>query len=405
MFKKLKTFLGIEKRQSNNYNPKIHFIPTNMYFENEKEKLLFDIYRTVGKHFAKINFYHTKNDDIVSNSKINELLNKRPNSFLSTYDFLFNIGYQYLKYSNVYIIIHRNKLNGEPISLEIMDSATFNIIEYNKINDKIRVKVKYILNKQEEKIYLNYKDIIHLRYNSYNAFYQDDIDYYFSTCDDLINIYKKNLEFEKNKIMLSGIFKIGDDFKTSNIKDAMRSSLGEKEKERQSQILFDRYKKVDNGGFMVIDSNENFQDGFGNNDDKTFQTIRSVHELITNYFGILSAVVDGTANLEEMNIFYQNIIIPLAINFISEATYKLFNEDEIKNNKIEYNLNPFDYISKDKLLDQMYKGALFLTINEIRKLAFGLPGVENGDILIQNKNFEYNLDSKNEKVGEDKNNE
>ena len=81
--------------------------------------------------------------------------------------------------------------------------------------------------------------------------------------------------------------------------------------------------------------------------------------------------------------------MPILEQFISEMTYKVFSKTSLtQGHRIDFYRNPFEYVPIDKAIDIAYKGAMDTTTNERRALIYKLPPIDNGDLLMSNKNFE-----------------
>ena len=70
------------------------------------------------------------------------------------------------------------------------------------------------------------------------------------------------------------------------------------------------------------------------------------------------------------------------------------NWDEGK--KIDFRRNPFEYVSITKAIDCAYKGAMYATKNEMRKMLFKFGPLEGGDELLDNLNFTTKEGNKDE---------
>ena len=111
--------------------------------------------------------------------------------------------------------------------------------------------------------------------------------------------------------------------------------------------------------------------------------------MLLQFNGINKKVVDGTATGDEMEVFYNKTVMPRIEQFIAELNYKIFNKTSItQGHRIEFFRNPFEYVSTEKAIDIAYKGSMDTTTNERRRMIYKLPPVENGDVLMINKNFE-----------------
>ena len=111
--------------------------------------------------------------------------------------------------------------------------------------------------------------------------------------------------------------------------------------------------------------------------------------MLLQFNGINKKVVDGTATGEEMEVFYNKTVMPRIEQFIAELNYKIFNKTSLtQGHRIEFYKNPFEYVSTEKAVDIAYKASMDTTTNERRRMIYKLPPVEQGDILMVNKNFE-----------------
>jgi hypothetical protein len=84
--------------------------------------------------------------------------------------------------------------------------------------------------------------------------------------------------------------------------------------------------------------------------------------------------------------------MPIVERFLEELNYKVLTKTaRTQGQRIEYFKNPFEYMSTEKALKSLYLGAMFFTQNEIRSMAFKLPPMPGGDVLMDNKNFIKNV--------------
>ena len=111
-------------------------------------------------------------------------------------------------------------------------------------------------------------------------------------------------------------------------------------------------------------------------------------KMIYSFKGINEKVVNGTADESEMEIYFNKIIAPFSEQYKEEMNYKSLNEKERDSGTvIDCRRNPFEYISIDKAMNSAYKGAMFTTKNEMRKMVFKFGPLAGGDKLIDNLNF------------------
>ena len=182
-----------------------------------------------------------------------------------------------------------------------------------------------------------------------------------------------------------------------------RSDVGSK-KTKQQEII-ERIKDSKDG-LLVLDAGEKWHPL-----TRTFRTMSSeevnnLMKYLLNFMGINQAVIDGTATEAQMEVFFNKTILRWLEKLIEELNWKyLTNEDRAKGERVDYFKNPFEYMSTKDALSNLYLGAMFFTINEVRRRVFKLPPVEGGDDLMKNKNFDTNPSSADANVkGGDKDN-
>ena len=97
----------------------------------------------------------------------------------------------------------------------------------------------------------------------------------------------------------------------------------------------------------------------------------------------------GSEITSEMEVFFNQRIVPILEQYVMECNYKVFTQSaRSKGNRIEWYRNPFEYLPIDKAIDVAYKGAMDTTTNERRRMIYKLPPAEGGDVLMENKNFQ-----------------
>ena len=187
----------------------------------------------------------------------------------------------------------------------------------------------------------------------------------------------------------------------------------ESKKAKQQEII-DRIKAT-KGGILVLDAGEQWQSLSSPFSTTSSEDIDRYISMLLQFNGINKKVVDGTATGSEMEVFYTKTVMPRIEQFISELNYKIFNKTSItQGHRIEFYKNPFEYVSTAKAVDIAYKSAMDTTTNERRRMIYKLPPVENGDVLMMNRNFEPlsmemeegNVDTinKNEEINDEQDN-
>ena len=126
---------------------------------------------TISKYAAMLHPIHISNDKTTggktpTQSNLQQLLELRPNLYMSSYDFLYKTCVQLLTNKNAYISIQRDE-NGNIISLWPLE---YSYCETKEINGNVFLQYTFqnsVAGEQRKTI--SYEDIIHLRYDFSNG--------------------------------------------------------------------------------------------------------------------------------------------------------------------------------------------------------------------------------------------
>lgn len=363
-----------------NWVGKALFTPTTPIIE--------EVYSTIANEFAKIDLLHIiekDNDYRRLNDDLNYIVSERPNYFQSSFDFKFTMMYQLLKYGNAIAFIHRDE-RGRAISIDPVNVFDYEFGGGFLIEDEwIWYKLRNIKTKQIELV--DYRNFIHLRLNPNNIFYGDIFGgiTYTKVITDIIDKKLGNAirELDENG-SVRGVITIG----RASSGFANATLLNDEDKKKKQEEIINRIKATD-GGILVLDAGEEWQSLSSPFETASSEDIDKYIKMLLQFNGINEKVVNGTATEEEMEVFYSKTIVPRIEQFISELNYKIFSKTSLtQGHRIEYFRNPFEYVSVAKAIDIAYKGAMDTTTNERRRMIYKLPPVDNGDILMVNRNFE-----------------
>lgn len=373
-----------------------------------------EVYSTIANEFAKIDLIHVidkVNDYQRVNDNLNYLLSERPNRYQTSFDFKFTMMYQLLKYGNSMAFIHRDK-NGRAIAIEPVNVMDYEFGGgYQIEEDFIWYKLKRKKNNTIELV--DYRNIIHLRLNPFNIFY-GDIFGGISFTKVITDLIDKKLASAIRELEESGSVRGVITIGSSASGFANATLADDKHKISKQKEIIDRIRAT-KGGILVLDAGEQWQSLSSPFETSSTEDIDKYVDMLLQFNGINRKVVDGTATEEEMEVFYAKTIVPRIEQFIGELNYKIFNKTSItQGHKIEYFRNPFEYVSVGKAVDIAYKASMDTTTNERRRMIYKLPPIENGDILMVNRNFEpltmalaegdvITID-KNEEVNDEQNN-
>ena len=347
-----------------------------------------EVYTTIANEFAKIDLIHTidkPNNYQRVDDNLNYLLAERPNRFQSAFDFKFTLMYQLLKYGNAIAFIRRDN-KGRAVSIDPVNVLDYEFGGGFQISDDM-VLMKYKNKKTQDIELVDYQNIIHLRLNPNNIFYGDVFGgiTFTKVLTDLIDASLGNaIQQLQDSGTVRGIITIGKSqsgfANATMVKDDAKVS-------KQTEII--NRIKASKGGILVLDAGEEWQSLSSPFSTSSSEEIDRYISMLLQFNGINKKVVDGTATGDEMEVFYTKTILPRIEQFIGELNYKIFSKTSItQGHRIDYFRNPFEYVSTEKAIDIAYKGAMDTTTNERRRWIYKQPPIENGDILMANKNFE-----------------
>lgn len=350
--------------------------------------ILESVYDTIAKEISKIDLKHileTEKYEIV-NDELNYLLTLRPNILLTASSYKEMIAYQTIKYGNSLTYINREFKKGKEVvtSLEVIDVNDYLFGNGYQINDK-EVFLKLKRKSTNEIVLINYRDVIHLRLHPNNIFNGDKYDN--SHYDNFIKLFDKNLDSLIKELSENGTVKGIVTVGTSHAPGLNGALVGNSNKIEKQREIIERIKKS-KGGVLVLDSGEEWKSLAQPFKTMNTQEIDTFMKYLFNFIRINQKVIDGTADENEMEVFFNSKCLPFISNLIEEMTYKIFTKEEvISGHRIDYYINPFEYVNISKAIDNAYKGAMDTTTNERRRMIYKLPPVEGGDMLMKNLNF------------------
>lgn len=358
---------------------------------NYNTPIMEEIYTTIANEFAKIDFSHIidrKDVYKVMDDQLNYVVSERPNELQSKYEFLFTMMYQLWKYGNAIAVLYRDK-KGNVVKIEPLNAEDYMFGSgYQVDNNTVFFKFK---NKRTNQIELiDYQNLVHLRLNPNNIFKGDLIS--IDLNKNIINLIDSSLSSLINELKdsgtVKGIIQIGESGIGYSNGFANRAMANQEEKISKQQEILNRIKAT-KGGILVLDAGETWKDLASPFKTVTSKDIDTYIDLLLQFNGINKKVVDGTATEEEMEVFFNKTIAPRIEQFLSEMNYKCFSKTaRSQGHRIEFYRNPFEYVSVIKAIDIAYKGMQDTTTNERRRMIYHLPPIENGDLLLTNKNFE-----------------
>lgn len=368
----------------------------------QKTPILEGIYDTIASEFSKIDLMlvrdiyeqkedgSTENDYAILRDNPNyNVLALRPNILQTKSELLYTIAYQLHAYRNALVIIVRNNRADRNIvtALEPLNVADYQFGQGYEVGDMLYLKLREI--KTGRIVLLDYADTIHLRLNPNDIFFGDKNDDFDLT--HFVKLFDENLAVLLNELKetgkVEGIIEVGGGglagFNSVLTKD-------ENKRSKQQEII-DRIKATP-GGILVLDSGEKWHSLTRQFNTMPTDEVNNLMKYLYNFKGINQAVIDGTATEAQMEVFFNKTIMPVIERFLEELNYKFLTPTaRTQGQKVEYFKNPFEYMATKDLLSNLYLGAMFFTQNEVRRMAFKLSPLAGGDVLLDNKNFNKEL--------------
>lgn len=350
-----------------------------------------EIYNTFASEFAKIDLKHVVSkgaDYEIRDDKLSYLVGERPNPLQSKFEFLYTMMYQLLKYGNALAFLERDK-NGNVVRINPCNALDYEFGGGYQVADEL-IYMKYRNIKTAMIELVDYRNVIHLRYNPNDIFYGDMFTSgaYNKVIIDVIDASLATLLNELRDCgTVRGIIQIGGAATGYARGVATRVMAGQEEKISKQEEIIERIKKT-KGGILVLDAGEEWKQMGNPFSTASTQEINKYIDILLQFYGVNGKVIDGTASSDAMEVFFYKSIAPRIEQFVTEMSYKIFSKTAItQGHKIVYYRNPFEYVPVTTAIDIAYKGAMDTTTNERRRLIYKLPPIEGGDVLMSNLNF------------------
>ncbi|MFH4877363.1 phage portal protein [Staphylococcus cohnii] len=354
-----------------------------------------DIYRSavdaIARHVAKLSGKHVVDNTSEQNnySKLNRILQQRPNPYMSGYDFLYKIATQYYLYNNAFILVQKDNRG----NLSGLYPLTPNSVEF-VVDGAGEVYIKCLF-KEGKIVHFHISEVAILRrhFNS-NELLGDDNSAIMSALELAHNQNEGMSSAIKNSASIRGILKYNQILSTSKLNEA------------KEEFMNNYFTMANNGGVIPIDQSMDYQPLNVSDVQIDTSQIETVKRKIYDYLGINEDIVNGNYNEDQWQSFFESIVEPFAIQISSELTEKIFTEREkafanriiFESSKLQYASNK----SKTNVIRELLPLGV-LTINQALDL-LNLPNVEDGDERIQSLNYIEKTLAKNYQMGEKEDN-
>ncbi|MDD4698938.1 MAG: phage portal protein [Oscillospiraceae bacterium] len=352
--------LNTYKNSISNYNGE--------FYDNEVVRTCID---TIARHFAKMKPEHRLKNSIVK-SNLNRLLDYRPNSLMSTYDFLYKVVSNLYINNNSYIYIQRDDFGSV---------KALHPIDYNNVTAMCDEQGNYFLHFQFNNKYITVPadDIITIRRHFHNNTFFGESNH--STLYPVVNLLhtidEGTVTAVKMSAQIKGVLKL-------------KGMLHENDrKEKRNTFIKDILAANRSGGVAVVDETAEYLNinsvPLVVNDD----VASSAKLKIYNYFGLNEKIITSAFSDTEYQAFYEAVLEPLALQFSQEFTAKLFTQRELEHgNEIIFVADRLSYLST------MSKVRMFSALKELGIISkgttaniFNLPPPPDADKFLQSLNY------------------
>lgn len=338
-----------------------------------------DLYRSavdaIAKNFAKLVPTHVitqagqrKDGD----SKLNYILQTRPNPYMSSYDFLYKMATHYFLYNNSFAYMQlddRGNLQGiypiSPLSVDFVTDTTGTLY------------CKFLFSKGKTFI-VEYSQVILLRRFYNNNDLLGDTNGAILPALNLAHTQNQGMENSiKSTATLRGILKYN------------QALSGAKLKEAKEEFIKDYLSMENDGGICAVDTKMDYQPIDNKPTSINGEQLEAVKSKIYNYLGVSEKIINCTYTDDEWSSFYESTIEPLSTQLSLELTEKLFTQREQSfGNSILLEANRLQFAStktKNELIFNLLPMGL-ISINEARKI-LNMPSIEGGDKYLQSLNY------------------
>ena len=325
-----------------------------------------------GSHVIK----YADHERVDGDCKLNRLLQVRPNSVMSAYDFLYKLVTRLFLYNNSFAYLDRDERG----TLRAIYPITASNVEI--LSDAAGSLFCGFMLRSGKQVVLPYADIIHLRrfFNSGDLLAEDN------------NAIVPALELAQteNEGIISGI-KAGANIR--GILSFTQIMSPEKLKAEKEAFVKDYLELGNEGGVIAIDQKMDYKPIDHKPVILDADQAKEVKTKIYNYLGLTESIVNSSYTEDEYAAFYESTLEPIALALSQEFTAKVFNDrEQAFGNSIVFESGRLQFTSnktKVQLIAQLAPYGL-LTINQALEI-LNLPAVADGDTRLQALNM---IDSK-----------
>ena len=293
--------------------------------------------------------------------KYNILLQNKPNRLMTTQQFLYRLITIYLIENNAYIIpIFENPINFNIIGFYPVRAHGSRIINLDGI-DYLVYKI------QNEEYVIEYEYVGSLKRHYYKKEYVGENNSALKSTMDLINTQEQGIkEGIKSGAMIRFLARLGVVQNDESIR------------KEQKRLKDEQLSMENNGGILIFD---NKYSDIQKVDSKPFIIDKEQMDLIKNnvfdYFHMSENILQNTASEDQWNLFYEDVIEPIAIQISQVLTNMIIKQSDIeKGLNVVLESNKLQFISNNTKLNvsqQLFDRGI-LSTNQVMDI-WNLPHV------------------------------
>ena len=251
---------------------------------------------------------------------------KRPNQYMSTYDFLYKVASLYYASNNAFIWPEYR--NGSLYALWPINYENFQLFESERgtLIAKFRMNYRHTYT-------IPYDDLIHLR----NHFIDDDLagepnSALLPVCE-LMNTQNEGIvNGIKNSAIIRGILKSVNVIKENDLKKA------------RDRFVEDNLSASNNGGVIVVDGKFEYSPLESKPYVIDADTMNEAKKMVYDYFGVNEGFITNEFTPEQYEAVYEGRLEPFAIMLTQALTHGLYTARERGfGNEIEANMSKVKY--------------------------------------------------------------
>lgn len=315
------------------------------------------------RNFAKLKAKHSRVGK-TGKSKLERLLNYKPNFLMEAYSFYYKIGAN-LKLTNNAFIYPEFSSSGEIIGFWPLMSNQIELLEKNG-----QLYLKFVFRTGKIKV-VPYESIIHMR----GQFFDHDIfgSKNYALRPALDQAIAINQGVSNSAKLINSI---------RGILSAKISSKDEDLAKARDKFVENNFKMSSNGsGIIVTDTKMEYTPINEKTTPISDQQLSYTKNAIYDYFGVNENIVQNKFTEDQWNAFYEGAIEPIAIQMSQCFTNILFTENERNfGNEITFEANRLQYASnatKVSVVKELAPLAV-LMIDDVREI-FNMAPLPNGE--------------------------